>query len=107
MKDFRIIAGIFVYFLSICFTGCCERTGDSLITSVEDQPIIEPDYSGVTVPLNIATMNFLIKGEDKGIKLLIKSGNGTDTEIRLKDGIARFPAGIWRKLLSKNKCGKI
>ena len=107
MKDFRIIAGIFVYFLSICFTGCCERTGDSLITSVEDQPIIEPDYSGVTVPLNIAPMNFLIKGEDKGIKLLIKSGNGTDTEIRLKDGIARFPAGIWRKLLSENKGGKI
>ena len=107
MKKVRIITGILVPFLTIFFASGCERARDASITYIENEPVIEPDYSGVTVPYNIAPMNFFIKEEGEGIRITIKSVNGSETEIKLKDKIAKFPAKSWKKLLNENKGGKI
>ena len=93
--------------LIICLAISCNRGSDASVTSIEREPIIEPDYSGVTVPLNIAPLNFLVKEEGTGLKVLIKPVNGSETEIKQKNGIVRFPVKTWRKLLNENKGGKI
>ena len=87
--------------------GSCERRRDTPITNVEREPIIEPDYSGVTIPSNIAPLNFIIKEEGKGLMLWVRSANGTETEIKLRNGIALFPTRVWKKLLSENIGSKI
>ena len=107
MKILRIITVLYIAFLSFYCTTGCKRTGDASIIYVEREPMIEPDYSGVTVPFNIAPMNFFVNEKEEGIRITIRSVNGSETDIKLKDGIAKFPARTWNKLINENKGGKI
>jgi hypothetical protein len=52
-------------------------------------------------------MNFFVREEGIGFKARIRSQNGIETELRLRDGIARFPARRWKKLQLENRGGKI
>ena len=107
MKKIRTTTVLSLLLISIFLLGSCERRRDTPITNVEREPIIEPDYSGVTIPSNIAPLNFIIKEEGKGLMLWVRSANGTETEIKLRNGIALFPTRVWKKLLSENIGSKI
>jgi hypothetical protein len=66
-------------------------------------PAIDPDYSGVIIPYNIAPLNFKIT--EDGIAFLARFSAGSETymEIGSKDGIIRIPEGKWKKMLNENK----
>ena len=60
-------------------------------------PEIFPDYKGVTIPCNIAPLNFMIEGADR-IQAVLSCG---DTEVRVvgKNGVVQIPLRKWQGLL--------
>ena len=93
---------IFVLFL---ISGC--TTDPENIAEIDHEPVIEPDYSGVTIPQNIAPMNFMIREDGKFFSLYIKSSNGFEKKIRSKDGIVKFSGATWNKILKNTGGGTI
>ncbi len=72
--------------------GKCAETSNGL-------PAIFPDYAGVTVPVNIAPLNFGIKGA-KHIKAVVEFGGEQVMEIS-GGSVVEFPEKGWRRLLAK------
>ncbi len=68
-------------------------------------PRIFPDYAGVTIPPNIAPMNFRL--EEKGAKFQVefRSTKGEPILLKTKRGAVSIPIEAWRKLLRAN-CGE-
>ncbi len=58
---------------------------------------IYPDYKDVTIPVNIAPLNFVVRGAEA---VEVKAG---DLTVNSSDGNVQFGVGEWRKLLEKNK----
>jgi len=91
-----------IYILPGCNT---DRRGIAL--NAEREPIIEPDYSGITIPVNIAPMNFIIKEEGFSFRIIATSSTGSELTLRSSDGIVRFPEKAWRKLIDGCQGGVI
>jgi Tol biopolymer transport system component len=81
----------------------CGQKPNGNITTSELAPDLEPDYSGITIPPNIAPMNFIIK--EKGSAYFVKfiSGNGTDIGLASRNSKILIPQRKWRILLDSNK----
>jgi len=92
---------ITVSILGLLLTAGC-RTNNGNMTSIDRKPVIEPDYSGVTIPPNIAPMNFIIKEEGKYFIVEASSVNGYSKTVRSRNGVIRFSRGSWKKLLSES-----
>ncbi len=95
------IGGLF-FFIS-CNSGKTDKT-----LNADRKPVIVPDYTDVTIPPNIAPMNFKITEEGKDFKVTATSGTGGyKIEIKSADGIIQFPEKKWRKLVRESKDNKI
>jgi hypothetical protein len=97
---------ILVFILAILLTAGCNSYNEKL-SNIDREPVIEPDYSGVTVPHNIAPLNFKIKEDGKFFRLTVSSANGFQVSIKSADGIIRFPQKSWKKLLADSHGDKI
>ncbi|NLW51128.1 MAG: hypothetical protein GXY85_09860 [Candidatus Brocadiaceae bacterium] len=62
-------------------------------------PRIEPDYIGVTVPPNIAPLNFRVAEPGRLGRVELRTASGRAFAVRTKAGAAVLPAGEWRALL--------
>lgn len=70
---------------------------------VARKPNIEPDYVDITIPPNIAPMNFLIKEEGVSFNVTATAGSSDfQLDIESSDGIIRFPESSWRELLRES-----
>ncbi|OFX41109.1 MAG: hypothetical protein A2X05_11580 [Bacteroidetes bacterium GWE2_41_25] len=90
----------------IFFSGCKEAVYEN-IASTGREPVIEPDYSGVTIPKNIAPMNFIILEEGTSFLVRAVSLAGTSFIIKSSDGTVQFPLKLWKKLLAESQEGNI
>jgi hypothetical protein len=97
---------ILVFILEIFLTTGCDLRNEN-ISEINREPVIEPDYSGVTIPQNIAPLNFKIKEDGRIFRLTAASGNGFKVSIKSRDGIISFPQKSWKKLLANDNGGKI
>ena len=72
-------------------------------TEIKRQPQIDPDYYGITIPPNIAPLNFTIN--EKGEKYLVKLHplNGDGLIITSTDQNISISSGKWKKLLEQCK----
>ncbi len=69
-------------------------------------PDLFPDYINVTIPCNIAPLNFHLNHQiNNGVTYL--EGNGVRLKISSSDGKFRINERGWKKLLKKNKGGSI
>ena len=76
----------------ILLSGC--STWDTPESSIDSRPVIFPDYAEVTIPYNIAPLNFMVEGADhiqatfshEGVELVRVTG---------KDGIIQIPDKKW------------
>lgn len=84
----------------ILTTGC--GTDKETVINVGREPDIYPDYSGVTIPENIAPLNFMIRENGKSFRVTASSANGFEVSLKSQDGIIRFREKSWKKLLSGN-----
>jgi hypothetical protein len=81
----------------------CSSRPHGTITETGTPPVIDPDYSGVTIPFNIAPLNFKILEKGSDFLAKISAGSETAMEIGSKDGIIRISEKKWKKMLAGNK----
>ncbi len=67
----------------------------------EALPRMYPDYADVTIPYNIAPLNFKVQGEPEAVVAEVRAGNGTSIRVSGKD--VRIPLKKWKRLLEANK----
>jgi hypothetical protein len=84
--------------ITLIIAGCNNKPGDQLVTS-DLLPLIEPDYSGITIPVNIAPMNFIIKEQGDAFYAEISDGSKEVIRIKSKSGLIRIPQKKWENLL--------
>ncbi|NQU54696.1 MAG: PD40 domain-containing protein [Bacteroidetes bacterium] len=103
MESTKKLFWLFVLFFGILSCIGCKTEVNENVQELDRKPNIEPDYSGVTIPPNIAPMNFIIKEDGNFFKITATAGtNEYQIDIKSSDGIIRFPEKSWRKLI--NNC---
>lgn len=95
----------------ICFLSglllaisCNEKPGH--LNQLNELPPIYPDYTEVTIPCEIAPLNFTLRGETDRIYAVIRGENGHTVEVGGATKI-NIPAKQWRSLLNANKGKKL
>ena len=88
----------------LLLTGCSSKPTD---VSIADQlPEIYPDYIGVTIPSDIAPLNFNFADEDiDGVDVVVRGSKGG--EISANGDWADFDIDDWQTLTKQNKGGKL
>lgn len=92
--------GLFILLIVILFCSGCGRDISNNALRADRKPVIEPDYTDVTIPPNIAPMNFKILEE--GSKFIVRASSGSNgfaMSIRTSDGTVKFSKRMWRKLI--------
>jgi len=74
----------------------------SALTAAAEQADIFPDYSGVTLPPNIAPMDFYIRNPAKAYQVKIRAAQGETLEISGSKPEIIIPETKWKKLLEQN-----
>ncbi len=77
----------------------CSRPGRDFIVT-DELPDIFPDYCGVTVPVNIAPLNFRLENHSGRMHVVVEGKNGK-LEVSGKRKIS-IPLRKWRELLKNN-----
>lgn len=90
----RIIYHFFILAGLLSMISCARRPANAEPLS-EEAPIF-PDYKEVTVPVNIAPLNFSLLEKDKGILV------AGDKVFRSRRGVFRFSPRKWRKMISNS-----
>lgn len=98
LKCLCVLCGLFFVFL-LPFSGC--KTDSLKLIQVNTCPSIYPDYKDVTIPNNIAPLNFRI--DEEAEKLVVKiTGRGPEHELRFTGNEARFREKLWREILKSS-----
>ena len=90
----RIIYHFFILAGLLSMISCARRPANAEPLS-EEAPIF-PDYKEVTIPVNIAPLNFSLLEKDKGILV------AGDKVFRSRRGVFRFSPRKWRKMISNS-----
>ena len=92
----------FLFILPVLTALCsCHRLPDNGLSSVS--PRIDPDYSGTTIPCNIAPLNFAVKEEGNAFLLRVETPKGKDLTLYSRKGIFKIPSLKWKRILTANK----
>lgn len=92
----------FLLFVSIILLSSCKQ---SIPTNpvLKDQPVkILPDYSGITIPANIAPLNFMINKEADKYLTVVYSSAGNQKFVFKGQKIC-FKMNAWHNFIQKNK----
>lgn len=94
MKKYTLLC----MFLLACLTSCQEKVENA--SQVASQPAIFPDYVGVTVPVNIAPLDFCMADESATlIDVVITGSDGHQLHAQGKES-AGIDENEWHELLS-------
>lgn len=99
---FKTYYRIFVLFLILLvqLQACTNRT-DSIKRDTGNIASIYPDYKDVTIPPNIAPLNFLIKNEGNKFSIeAISNKSGYKLMLSSSDGTVKFPLKKWKQLVT-------
>ena len=88
--------------LSLLLYNCTGKP-DNDNTVIDRNAKIEPDYSDVTIPPNIAPLNFAINEEGNSFYVKFSSEAGEEFEIASKSGKIIIPEKKWQKMMLGNK----
>lgn len=83
----------------------CSSWSEPVVKS-EDIPDIFPDYAGVTVPCNIAPLNFMIEDADR-VQASFRLGGKEILRVIGKQGIIKIPLVKWTEMLEMSKGGSL
>lgn len=96
---------IHIILLSLCFIWAmgCSVSEVKNYSETDTSVKIDPDYSCIVLPPNIAPLNFKIQEDSKEFRIYIYSENGEKIIIKSDNGIVDIPLQKWKKLLSENQ----
>ena len=86
----------------IIFYSCTNHPGPNTVT-IPRIPRIDPDYSGLIIPPNIAPLNFKVKEEGTDFTANLSVDAEPAIKISSSDGVIKIPEGKWKELLQNNK----
>jgi len=102
MRKFTVYSLQFIACLLL--VSCAERPMNP--TKVDELPKIYPDYIGVTIPVNIAPLNFNFADETVGaMDVVVKGSKGG--ELHVQGDYADFDIDAWQQLTEQNLGGKL
>jgi hypothetical protein len=87
--------------LIILLYSCSNKPSGDIAVS-EQVPKMEPDYSEVTIPPNIAPLNFTVKETGSAYFVKFSAAAGPEIEVSSKSGKILIPEKKWKKLLKGN-----
>lgn len=94
---------ISISFFILLFLWSCSGSPGKDTVEKDEYPSINPDYSGIVIPFNIAPMNFRIENEGSVFVARFQAENGKMTEVQSRNGDIAIPARKWKDLLEQNK----
>ncbi len=110
MKEYRLFSvfrfpfSVGIVFLMILLSGCGRRPKD--MPAIADQPNIFPDYANVTIPAEIAPMNFNVTDKDLD-QVYVKVTGSKGGEIETQGKWADFNEKDWHRLTTENVGGEL
>lgn len=90
--------------LFVCLVACTKQVSDPQMQITK--PAIFPDYVGVTIPADIAPMNFSMAGDEFECIDVVVSGS-IKGEMHVQGDYADFDIDEWHELTRDNKGGKL
>jgi hypothetical protein len=98
------LSSIYIFYFIILISALSGCTGKphGEIAETGKPPVIDPDYAGVTIPPNIAPLNFKILEVGSRFFVRISATAGNKIAVSSKDGIISIPEGKWKKFLTEN-----
>lgn len=103
----KVSSLVLALIIAMSFFFSCKTEIYDNISGFGREPVIDPDYSGVIIPPNIAPLNFRILENSKCFKIRVSSPFGEHLFIKSTNGIVNFPLRTWKKLLAESVGGKI
>lgn len=95
-------SAIFAAFAAIIIASSCSNGRPSGLTEFDAYPQIWPDYVGVTIPRNIAPMDFCMRDSTySAIDVRVRGGKSGEFSVN-NSGTAIFPIKAWKRLLQDN-----
>jgi hypothetical protein len=88
--------------IMIWILSACNRPGSNF-TEIKREPILNPDYSGITIPPNIAPLNFTIKEKADNYLVKLHPAKGDVISVTSATGNIIISSGKWKKLLEQCK----
>jgi hypothetical protein len=103
---YRFIKKVFFSFILIVL--CLQNCSNSIprdYSEIDSLPNIDPDYTGITIPPDIAPLNFKINEEGKEFyaDIFTDSKYSKHIKIKAKENIVMIPMKKWKEILSKNR----
>jgi hypothetical protein len=99
----RCRASLLALFLaSACFHAFPSSAAVEQAPAVPQTPHIFPNYSGITIPPNIAPLNFRIEEPGRRFRVQFSSAKGDPIEISSRTGKIQVSPSAWHGLLSAN-----
>jgi hypothetical protein len=94
------LCGLFFFLGSLLLCSSCNEDYRQIIT-IDNYPSIYPDYREVTIPYNIAPLNFRVNEE--GEKLIVKiNGRDQKTVLSFSGNDVRFREKEWTRMLKSS-----
>jgi hypothetical protein len=106
-KNMKVAKIILFGIIAVTLFACNRQVNYSNCSAKDVTPKIFPEYNGVTVPSNIAPLNFQILEEGTDFVATIIPPTGEKLEIASFDGAIKIPIGKWRKILESNKGSRL
>lgn len=102
---------LYIIFVSIVLVSSCTPTPKD-VTPVASQPEIYPDYTDVTIPAEIAPMNFGMADDAvEAVDVVVKGSKGGEIHnthgLFSPDEVAQFDIDEWHSLTEQNKGGTL
>lgn len=92
------VTGRFLILVSwVLLTSCSIDLSDCKQT--DKNATIYPDYSGITIPCNIAPLNFIVKAEADQYAVIYKVSGKEIFRVNSNDGVISVPSKKWSRLL--------
>ncbi len=94
--------------MAVLLHGCGDREKPSgPYAIVNREPKMCPDYGDVTLPANIAPLNFAIQEPGAGYFVRVHAANDKPIEVFSRTQKIRIPQRPWRRLLKNNRGGTL
>lgn len=101
----KLVPYILLLTSALLITACTSRVHEG--KNVDALPPIFPDYIGVTVPAEIAPLNFAFDHENAYDKMDVTITGSKAGELHIQGDYASFPIKQWHQLLEENRGGDL
>jgi hypothetical protein len=99
-RPFNIRGALLLLLAGILLTACGGRIESAVDT--DTQAAIFPEYYDLTLPPNIAPLNFVIKEPGSRFRVEIGAGDSEPIVIRQRSSTVKIPLADWQEMLSGN-----